>query len=96
MLALVRSQYADFTSTFASEKLNELNNVKINREILLQWIIKDGLKNEKSRKVARIHQSRTRRPRFGELIQIDGFHHDWFEGRALKCCLYVFIDGATS
>ncbi|MDP1723122.1 MAG: ISNCY family transposase, partial [Alphaproteobacteria bacterium] len=96
VLALVRSQYADFTPTFASEKLNELNNVKINRETLRQWMIKDGLKKEKSRKVARIHQSRTRRPRFGELIQIDGSHHDWFEGRALKCCLYVFIDDATS
>ena len=31
----------------------------------------------------------------GELVQIDGSHHDWFEGRAPKCCLLVFMDDAT-
>ena len=43
-----------------------------------------------------IHQQRQRRERFGELVQIDGSHHDWFEGRGAKCCLIVFIDDATS
>ncbi len=48
------------------------------------------------RKVARIHQSRERRPRFGELVEIDGSHDDWFEERDPQCCLLVFIDDATS
>lgn len=50
----------------------------------------------KRAKKARIHQSRERRACFGELIQLDGSHHDWFEGRTEKCCLYVLIDDATS
>ncbi len=45
---------------------------------------------------ARIYALRERRPRFGELIQVDGSSHDWFEGRADRCCLIVFIDDATS
>ncbi len=50
----------------------------------------------KRHKKVKIHQSRDRRECFGELIQIDGSPHDWFEGRASKCCLLVFIDDATS
>jgi hypothetical protein len=43
-----------------------------------------------------VFQLRRRRPRFGELIQIDGSPHDWFEGRGPRCILIVFIDDATS
>jgi hypothetical protein len=43
-----------------------------------------------------VFQSRDRRPRFGELVQIDGSPHDWFEGRAARCTLIVFVDDATS
>ena len=42
-----------------------------------------------------VHQLRERRACFGELIQIDGSPHDWFEGRAEACVLLVFIDDAT-
>ena len=59
-------------------------------------MIEQGLWKGRSRKKARIHQSCERRPQFGELVQIDGSHHDWFEGRAPKCCLLVFVDDATS
>jgi len=48
------------------------------------------------RKTVRIHQQRARRPCFGEMIQIDGSPHNWFEGRGDACCLIVFIDDATS
>ena len=90
-----RSEYHGFGPTFASEKLKELENLNINRETLRQWMIEQGLWKGRSRKKARIHQSRERRPQFGELVQIDGSHHDWFEGRAPKCCLLVFVDDAT-
>ena len=91
-----RSKYHGFGPTFASEKLKELENLNINRETLRQWMIEQGLWKGRTRKKARIHQSRERRPQFGELVQIDGSHHDWFEGRAPKCCLLVFVDDATS
>lgn len=96
VMAEVKTNYADFGPTFASEKLLERNGLSINRETLRQWMVEEGLWKKRARKPARIHQSRERRPRFGELIQIDGSHHDWFEGRAPKCCLLVFIDDATS
>ena len=55
-----------------------------------------GLWKPKQRRVRRVFQLRDRRPRFGELIQIDGSPHDWFEGRGPRCTLIVFIDDATS
>lgn len=96
VMAEVKANYADFGPTFAAEKLLERNELSINRETLRQWMVEEGLWNRRVRKTARIHQTRERRPRFGELIQIDGSHHDWFEGRAPKCCLLVFVDDATS
>ena len=59
-------------------------------------MMEEGLWKGRLRKKARIHQQRERRSSFGELVQIDGSHHDWFEGRGPKCCLLVFIDDATS
>lgn len=96
VMATIKGNYADFGPTFASEKLLECQGLKINRETLRQWMIEASMWNGRPRKSARIHQSRERRPRLGELVQIDGSHHDWFEGRAPQCCLLVFIDDATS
>jgi len=96
ILKIVREKYKDFGPTFASEKLRNENGFKVSKETLRKWMITDGLWRGRSRTKARIHQSRERRPRFGELVQIDGSPHDWFEGRASKCCLLVSIDDATS
>ena len=96
VISLVRKNYYDFGPTLASEKLESLDGIKINRETLRQILMAEGIWKGRSRKKARIHQSRTRRSRFGELVQIDGSHHDWFEGRSAKCCLLVFIDDSTS
>jgi len=96
VLGLVRDRYHDFGPKFASEKLQELHDLKVSRETLRQWMMADNLWKGRARKRARIHQQRERRSCFGELVQIDGSHHDWFEGRAPKCCLLVFIDDATS
>ncbi|MDR0632626.1 MAG: ISNCY family transposase [Holosporales bacterium] len=95
VMQLVREKYCDFGPTFAAEKLKEIDKLSINRETLRQWMIEAGLWRGKKRKVLKVHHTRERRPRFGELVQIDGSHHDWFEGRAPKCCLIVFIDDAT-
>lgn len=96
VVKLIAQEYADFGPTFAAEKLLERHQLKINKETLRQWMIESGCWKGKPRKTGVIHQQRNRRPCFGELVQIDGSHHDWFEGRAEKCCLLVFIDDATS
>ena len=93
---LLLLQYADFGPTFAAEKLYERHGLRVNKETLRQWMISWGIWEAKRHKTVRIHQTRQRRACFGELVQIDGSHHDWFEGRAPKCCLLVFIDDATS
>ncbi len=95
-IKLINDKYSDFGPTFAHEKLTENHAMSFSVETLRQWMIQAGLWQTKSCKKARIHQSRPRRSREGELVQIDGSPHDWFEGRAPTCTLIVFIDDATS
>lgn len=94
-LSLIKEKYVDFGPTFAAEKLEECEGIKVSRETLRCWMMAAGLWKGRKRKRAQIHQSRERRPCLGELVQIDGSPHDWFEGRGPKCCLLVFIDDAT-
>jgi transposase len=96
VMAIVSKEYPDFGPTFAAEKVKEQHQIAISKETLRQWMVEAGLWHSRKRKAARIHQTRTRRAHLGELVQIDGSHHDWFEGRGEKSCLYVFIDDATS
>lgn len=93
---LLRETYADFGATLAAEKLAALDALKVSRETVRQAQIRLGLHKPKARRAKRVFQSRERRPRFGELVQIDGSPHDWFEGRSHRCTLIVFIDDATS
>lgn len=92
---LVQTHYHDFGPKFAAEKLKERHQIDVSKETLRQWMMRWELWKAKRHKKAVVHQSRERRACFGELIQIDGSPHDWFEGRAPKCCLLVFIDDAT-
>ncbi len=94
-IGLVREHYADFGPTFAGEKLAQRHGVDVNRETLRKAMIAAGLWKPKPRRRA-YHPPRERRPRFGELVQIDGSPHAWFEGRGPRCTLLVFIDDATS
>ncbi len=96
ILNIVKDKYSDFKPTFACEKLLENHNISLSSETLRQWMVADGLWTVRRRKKRQIYQPRYRRDCVGELIQIDGSHHDWFEGRSPKCCLLVFIDDATS
>lgn len=93
---LIREKYSDFGPTLAHEKLVEQHNKKLSIESLRQIMIADELWVPKQRKTKRVFQLRPRRERFGELIQIDGSPHDWFEGRSDSCTLIVFIDDASS
>ena len=94
VIELVRSRYADFGPSLAAEILLTKDGVKVSRETLRKWMIEDGL--WLSRKQRRsFHQPRSRRESYGELIQIDGSEHRWFEDRGASCTLLVFIDDAT-
>lgn len=95
-MTLLKTHYSDFGPTFAHEKLTEQHHLELSVETIRKLMIKEGLWQGKKRKKAHIHQMRARRSQLGELVQIDGSPHDWFEGRAGKCCLLVFIDDATS
>ena len=95
-VALVKKHYADFGPTFAAEKLGELHDLHISRETLRAWMVADGLWQMRKKRRGRVHQPRYRRDCLGELVQVDGSEHRWFEGRGPMCTLLVFIDDATS
>jgi predicted DNA-binding protein (UPF0251 family) len=96
VLELVGEHYPDFGPTLANEKLAQVHRIAISAETLRLWMIEAKLWHGKVRRRAKPHPMRERRPRFGELIQIDGSPHDWFEGRAPACTLIIFIDDATN
>ena len=95
-LSLVRERYADFGPTLAAEKLAEVHGCTISRETLRGWMIAAGLWVDRRHRLPSPHQPRRRRDCFGELVQIDGSEHAWFEDRAEKCTLLAFVDDATS
>src|ERR1700676_2656653 len=95
-LSIVRERYADFGPTLAAEKLAALHGCMISRETLRGWMMADGLWTDRRHKLPSPHQPRRRRDCLGELVQIDGSEHAWFEDRADKCTLLAFVDDATS
>lgn len=95
-LGLVQDQYRDFGPTLAHEKLTAVHDFRHSVETLRQWMITAGLWHSKRRRQAPVYQRRARRCCRGELVQIDGSPHAWFEDRGPSCCLIVFIDDATS
>jgi transposase len=91
----LHSRYADFGPTLACEKLVEKHGLKLSVGSVRKIMIEEELwKPKKARKVV-AHQMRERRACYGELVQVDGSPHDWFEGRAAECTLRVYIDDAT-
>lgn len=91
----VKSQYSDFGPSFANEKLWDNHKIKLSTPTLNNAMTKEGLWKQKENKPH--HRDwRPRRSCVGELVQLDGSDHDWFEGRGPRCVLLVFIDDATS
>jgi len=95
VLAIVKKSYYDFKPTFTQEKLSECHDIGISVTTLRKWMIEAGLHTVRKKRRAAIHQLRERRSCFGELIQIDGSHHRWFEERGGIFALIVFIDDAS-
>ncbi len=94
-LDLIRERYLDFGPTLAREKLIELHHICVSKETLRQWMCEAGIWVSRRERKQRVFQPRGRRDCLGELVQIDGSHHWWFENRGPKCALLVYIDDAT-
>jgi transposase len=94
IVQLYRSQYCDFGPTLASEKLQERDQLHVSDETLRLWLLESG--DWKKRRKARGHRRwRERKGHRGEMVQMDGSHHDWFEERGPRCVLMGYIDDAT-
>ena len=94
VIDLYRCQYGDFGPRLAAEKLWERDQVRVHEETLRLWLMESG--DWKKRRRTRAHRRwRERKHHFGEMVQMDGSHHDWFEGRGPECVLMGYIDDAT-
>lgn len=93
-LRLFREQYSDYHPTLLSEVLLDEHQIDVSRQTLSRWLQADGIYSG-IRKDRPHRKKRERRETIGDLIQFDGSHHDWFEGRGPECCLLVAIDDAS-
>jgi hypothetical protein len=94
-LKLYAQRYGDFGPTLAAEKLAEYHGITISAETMRGWLRDAGIDHFTRRK--RPHRAwRERKAHVGELVQLDGSHHDWFEGRGARCVLMAYIDDASS
>ena len=94
VLARVKARYPDFGPTLAAEHL-EQEGLAVDHETLRRWMLESGQWSVRRR--GRKHrQWRERRANFGSMVQLDGSHHDWFEGRRERCVLMVMVDDATN
>ncbi len=96
VVALVRENYADFGLTLARKYLAERHSLGLSCETLRQIMMEAGLWKDRAARRPRPYQPRYRRDCRGELVQVDGSKHWWFEDRGPQCTLLVFIDDATS
>lgn len=95
-MSIVRSKYADFRPTLASEKLMENHDIRISKEKMRQMMMVDGLWRAKKRRAPKHYRTwRARKENYGEMEQFDGSYEHWFEDRGPECCLLLAIDDAT-
>jgi transposase len=95
VLARYRERYLGFGPTLAQEKLVERDRLRVSRETLRQWLREAGLW-QRQRRAGPQHVWRERKAARGEMVQLDGSHHDWLEGRGPRLVLMAYIDDATS
>jgi transposase len=100
VLRLVKKKYSGgeeerFGPTLAAQHLAEEDGVQMDEETLRRWMLAEGLWSRRRKRKA-YRQRRERKPHFGELVQLDGSFHDWFEGRGPNGCLMNMVDDATS
>jgi len=94
VVGLYVQKYKGFGPTFTSEKLSEIDAIALSKETVRKWLLEAG-QWQKNRKPRTHRQWRERKWHCGQMVQMDGSHHDWFEGRRTKCVLMGYIDDAT-
>src|SRR4051812_18965644 len=95
VVKLHQEKYGDFGPTLACEKLAQIDELELSPNTLTALLKERGLWQRRRRR-GRHRKRRERRASFGSMVQRDGSHHDWFEGRADRCVLMVLIDDATN
>jgi transposase len=94
VIGLYKAHYDDYGPTLFTEQLVENHKISVDHETIRRWLREQAITTSMRKK--RPHRrKRQRRSRFGELLQFDGSHHDWFEGRGPECCLLNAVDDAT-
>ena len=88
-LSVIRERYWDFGPTLAAEKLREVHQITLGRETLRLWMIEAGIWADRKQRRKQVHQPRRRRECVGELVQVDGCEHWWFEDRGPQCTVLV-------
>lgn len=96
VLRILRESYSDFGPTLAAEKLEARHRIVLAKETVRRLQIGAGLWIPRKLRPPKIQQPRARRACIGELVQIDGCEHRWFEERAPECTAIVYVDDATS
>jgi transposase len=99
VLALIRAKYGGgvaerFGPTLAAEHLASEDGLTVDHETLRRWMLAAGLWS-RARKRSPHRRRRERKAHFGELVQLDGSFHPWFEGRGPESCLLTLVDDAT-
>ena len=94
VIQIYRKHYSDYGPTLFSEELLKSHGISVNHETVRKWLRSNAITTSMRKK--RPHRKkRERRSCFGELLQFDGSHHDWFEGRGAECCLINCVDDST-
>jgi len=96
VLRILREQYADFGPTLAAEKLRARHKIVLAKETVRRLQIASGMWIPRKLRPPKVYQPRARRACLGELVQIDGCEHPWFEERGPPCVVLVYVDDATS
>ena len=99
VVALVKQKYSGdvdvrFGPTLAAEHLASEDGVAVDHETLRRWMLAEGLWS-RARKRSPHRRRRERKAHFGELVQLDGSFHRWFEARGPESCLLTLVDDAT-
>jgi predicted DNA-binding protein (UPF0251 family) len=95
IVGVVEERYPDFGPTLASEKLLEFEAIEISKEKLRQVMMAKCLWQRRRRR-REVHPWRERKDYFGEMVQVDGSHHDWLEGRGPKLVFMGYVDDARN
>lgn len=93
-LKLYRTTYCSYGPTLLAEKLGPDHGIWVSHDTVRRWLREEGLL-EKARRGRRSRSRRVRKERFGQMVQMDGSHHRWFDDRGPKSCLMVIVDDAT-